>query len=305
MATVITRGAHPKALWPGVKRWWGTEYNRYTPLWPKMFETLTSDKAYEEDVEEVGFGMLSVKNEAGAIVYDTAHQGATSRYTHVTYGLGYMVSMEEVQDNQYEKLSFKRVSRLARSVYETDETVHANVYGRAFNSVYVGGDGVCLLSASHPTDFGNQSNVIATAADFSEAAAEDLSVQIGNARDSRGLKFLNKPRSLIVPNALQFEANRVIKSTFQNDTSNNAINVLKALNVFPEGIIVNPYLDDSDTDAWFIRTDCPEGLTHFTRMAPDFEKDNDFDTKNLKASVVERFSAGWSNWRQLYGSAGA
>lgn len=300
---VITRAHHPKAQWPGVKRWWGVEYNRFDPIWPKMFETLSSDMSYEEDVEEVGFGIMSEKDETGGIFYDTAHQGATSRYTHVTYGLGYMVSLEELQDNQYDKLSFKRVSRLARSVHETRETIHAQVFSRAFNSSFTGGDGVCMLSASHPTDAGNQSNVIATAADMSEASIEDLCVQISNAVDSRGMHFANKPKALLVPNALMFEADRVVKSTLQNDTAMNAINAIKLRNTFPDGVIVNPYF--SDTDAWFIRTDCMDGLTHYTRMDAAFDKDNEFDTKNAKASVVMRESAGWSNWRQIYGSAGA
>lgn len=304
MAT-ITRAHHPKALWAGVKRWWGVEYNRHTPRWPQMFDSFDSDKAYEEDVEEVGFGMLTVKSESGGIDYDTAHQGATSRYTNVTFALGYMVTMEEWQDNQYEKLSFKRTSRLARSVYETEEVIHARIFGRAFNSSYTGGDGVEMISASHPTDVGNQSNIIGTAADISEASIEDLVVQIGNAKDGRGLKFTNKPKALLVPNASIFEANRILKSVQQNDTMNNAINVLKALNIFPGGIIDNPYFDDADTDSWFIRTDCDDGLTHYTRMPWEFDKDNDFDTKNLKASVIGRFSCGWTNWRNIYGSAGA
>lgn len=299
---VITRGSHPKALWPGVKRWWGTEYKRHEPIWPKMFESLTSDKSYEEDVEEVGFGLLSVKNEGGAIVYDTAQQGAVSRYTNVTYGLGFQVTEEELDDNQYEKLSFKRTSRLARSVYETEENVHANVYNRAFNASFVGGDGVSMISASHPTVNGNQSNLLTTAADLSEAAIENLCIQIAGAVDSRGLKFSNKPRSLFIPKELMFEANRIVKSVLQNDTTNNAVNVIKMLNIFPDGIVPNVYF--TSATAWFIRTDCLDGVTHYTRKAASFEQDNDFDTSNLKTKVQMRFSAGWSNWRQVYGTPG-
>ncbi|TXH51511.1 MAG: hypothetical protein E6Q97_18270 [Desulfurellales bacterium] len=300
---LITTGSHPKALWPGVKRWWGVEYNRYQPIWPKLFETLNSTQHYEEDVEDIGFGLLSTKGEGGGISYDTAHQGPVSRYTHITYGLGYMVSMEEMQDNLYEKVSFKRTSRLARSVYETEEVIHANIFNRAFTAGFTGGDGQVLISASHPTASGNQSNILTVAADLSEASIEDMVIQIRDATDSRGLRFNNKPRSLIVANADYFNAHRILKSVLQNDTANNAINVLKATGQFPDGIIDNVYLTDSD--AWFIRTDCGEGLTHYTRMAPEFDKDNDFDTKNLKASVIMRFSVGWSNWRCLYGSAGA
>lgn len=300
---VITRGHHPKASWPGVKRWYGMEYKQYTPIWPQMFERLNSTKQYEEDVEEIGFGLLSTKNEAGAISFDTAVQGVVSRYTHITYGLGFQVTMEELQDNQYEKLSFRRASRLARSVYETEETIHANVFNRAFDSNYTGGDSVQMIASTHPTGDGTQSNVLSTAADMSEASIEDLCIQIANATDSRGLKFSNKPQMLIVPNNLMFEATRIVKSVLQNDTANNATNAIRMMNIFPGGVLVNPYL--TDTDAWFIRTDCMDGITHYDRMAATFEQDNDFDTKNARASVVLRFSAGWSNWRQIYGTPGA
>ena len=301
--SVITRAHHPKALWPGVKRWWGAEYNRHDPIWPKIFERMSSNQAYEEDVEEIGFGLLSTKDESGSIVYDTSQQGSVSRYTNITYGLGYQVTLEELQDNLYQKVSLKRASRLARSVYETEEVIHAQIFNRAFNSSYAGGDGQEMIATDHPTVAGNQSNHITTAADLSEAALEDLVIQIMDSKDSRGLRFSNKPRCLIVPNALWFEATRILKSVLQNDSANNAINALKANNTFPEGIICNPYL--TDADAWFIKTDCMDGLTHYDRMKATFDKDNDFDTKNAKASVIMRFSAGWTNWRQIWGSPGA
>lgn len=299
---VINTGSHPKALWPGVKRWWGTEYKRYTPIWPKMFEQFNSDQNYEEDVEDVGFGLMQTKNQGTGIYFDTTQQGNTTRYTHITYGLGYVVTMEELQDNLYEKVSFKRVSRLARSVYETEEIIHASVFNRAFNSSFVGGDAVSMMSTAHPTASGNQSNQIATAADLSEASIEDMVVQIMNAQDSRGLQFQNNPKQLLIPSAERFNAIRILKSTQQNDTANNAINAINSLNLLPE-VVWSPYF--TDQDAWFIRTDCPEGLTHYNRMEATFDKDNDFDTKNLKASVVMRFVAGWTNWRQIFGSPGA
>lgn len=301
---VITRGSYPKGKWPGVRRWWGLEYKKREPVWSQVFESLDSDKEYEEDVEDVGFGMLSTKDEAGAISYDTAQQGAVSRYLNITYGLGYQVTMEELQDNQYEKLTFKRTSRLARSTAETEETVHANILNRAFNSTYTGGDGVELISTAHPTASGNQSNELTTAADLSEASIEDLCIQIAGMTDSRGLKNVNiSPEQLIVPRELWFEANRIVKSVLQNDTANNAVNVIKMLNVFPKGILMWRYL--TDADAWFIKTDCMEGLTHYNRMAWEFDRDSDFETKNFKASVVGRFSAGWTNWRSLAASPGA
>jgi hypothetical protein len=301
--SVITTGSHPKALWPGIKAWWGTNYKRHEPMWKQIFEMASSTQNYEEDVEDVGFGLLNVKQQGGSISYDTAHQGTVSRYSHLTYGLGYIVTMEELQDNLYEKVSFKRSGRLARSVYETEEIVHANVFNRAFSSTYAGGDGKELIATDHGTASGNQSNELTTPADLSEASLEDLTIQIMQATDSRGLKFSNNPKRLIVPPALHYEAHRIVKSVLQNDTANNAVNVLKMQNTFPNGILTWRYL--TDPDAYFIQTDCMEGLKHYTRMAPDFMQDNDFDTSNLKAKVVARWSQGWSDWRQIYGSEGA
>jgi hypothetical protein len=303
MAPVITRASHPKALWEGINTWWGIKYNKHEPVWKKLFDVKTSTKSYEEDAETLGFGLMSVKDEGGGISYDTAQQGTVSRYTHVTYALGYQVTMEELQDNLYEEVSFKRSERLARSVYETEEILHALTFNRGFTSGFNGGDGVPLFSASHPNMNGNQSNLLTTAADLSEAAIEDMVIQIKASTDSRGLKFSNKPRLLMVPDALEFEANRIVKSVLQNDTANNAVNVIRANNTFPEGILVNTYL--TDPDAWFIRTDAPEGTKHFTRMAATFDQDNDFDSKNLRASVLQRYAFGWTNWRGWWGTPGA
>lgn len=301
MSTINT-GSHPKLLWPGIKRVWGLEYKRHEPIWPKMFEVLTSDQAYEDDVEVVGFGLMSVKGQGGGITYDTSQQGYVSRYSHLTYALGYAVTMEELDDNLYEKVSLKRATRLARSVYETEEIVHANVFNRAFTSSFAGGDGKELCATDHPTVSGNQSNELSTAADLSEASIEDLVTQMRQAKDSRGIMFQNKPRTLIVPVELAFEAGRILGSTLQPGTANNDINVLRQDRIIPE-MISSPYL--TDADAWFIRTDCSEGLTHYTRKAATFDTDSDFDTKNLKASAIARWSQGWSNWRGMYGSPGA
>lgn len=301
--SVMTTGTLPKAFWPGLKKWWGMNYKQHAPIWPKMFDQDTSTQKYEEDAEEVGMGLLSVKDEGAGITYDSTQQGTISRYEHLTYASGFMVTMEALADNLYEKTSMRRTEKLARAYHETEETVHANIFNRGFTSTFTGGDGVCLLSASHPTASGNQSNILAIAADLSEASLEDMVIQIMGSVDSRGLKFANAPRSLIVPDALIFEANRILTSVLQSGTANNDINVLKALNTFPDGIICNTYL--TDPDAWFIRTNCSDGLTHYTRQAAVFDRDNDFDSKNLKASVYGRWSQGWSNFRALFGSAGA
>lgn len=300
---IITTGSHPKALWPGVRKFYGEEYKRHDPIWPKMFQVLTSEQAYEEEVETIGFGLMTVKAQGAGITYDTASQGTVSRYTAVTYSNGYIVTMEELMDNLYEKVSYRRAGKLARSGYETEETVHANVFNRAFNTDYTGGDGKALIVSDHPCASGSQSNVLTTAADISEAAIEDLTIQIMDSVDSRGLRFNNKPQCLLVSNSDTYEAHRIVKSVLQNDSANNATNAIRDRGVFPDGIITNPYFTDSD--AWFIMTDCADGLTHFTRMPMTFDKDNDFDTKNLKASSIARWSQGWSNWRALYGSGGA
>jgi hypothetical protein len=297
---VINSGSHPKALWPGVKNWWGLQYKKHDPIWPKLFKKMSSTQAYEEDVEDTGFGLLSVKPEGQAITYDSAQQGTVSRYSHVTYASGYIVTMEQLMNNLYNKISFKSVERLAKALYDTEETVHANVFNRAFNAAYTGGDGVSLISTAHPTASGNQSNALTTAADLSESAIEDLITQIKLAVNSRGLRISLKPRKLVIPSALWWDANRILQSTLQNDSANNAINVVKG--VFPEGIVESPYL--TDTDAWFVITDNTDGLTHYTRMEAEFDRDQDFDTRNAKAAVISMWSQGWSDFRGVFGTPG-
>lgn len=302
MATVITTGAHPKALWPGIHAWWGRMYNEHIEEYPELFEKETSDKAYEEDVEITGFGLAPVKPEGTAIVYDTETQGAVSRYTHVAYALGYIVTYEELRDNLYESVSKRRAQALAFSMRQTKENIGANVYNRAFNSSYTGGDGVSLINTAHPTLAGNQSNQLTTAADLSEAAIEDLVIQIMQTQNNRGLRISNLPQSLHVPPQLWFESNRVLKSILQNDTANNAINVLRATNALPKGIKVNHYF--TSATAWFIRTNIPRSMQYFEREAISFDQDNDFDTKNAKAASYERYSFYWTDFRGLYGTAG-
>jgi hypothetical protein len=302
MATVITTGAHPKALWPGIHAWWGRMYNEHREEFPDLFDKETSDKAYEEDVEITGFGLAPVKPESSAIVYDTETQGSVSRYSHVAYALGYIVTYEELRDNLYEVVSKRRAQALAFSMRQTKENVGANVYNRAFNSSYTGGDGVSLISTAHPTLNGNQSNQLTTAADLSEAAIEDLVIQIMQTQNNRGLRISNLPQSLHIPPQLWFEANRILKSVLQNDTSNNAINVLKATNALPKGIFVNHYF--TSATAWFIRTNIPRSMQWFEREAISFDQDNDFDTKNAKAANYERYSMGWTDWRGNFATPG-
>jgi hypothetical protein len=302
MAT-ITRAQHPAAQWPGVKDWFGTSYKDYQPRWRAIYEDQPSSQSYEESIEEVPFGLMSTKSETGSIVYDISHQGYTQRHTHITYGLGFKVSLEEILFNLYEKISLKRAGRLARSARETEETTHAQDFNRAFDSNFTFGDGATFLSTSHPTDSGNQSNRLSTDADLSEASIEDLCIQIRDAKDSRGLRFNNMPRRLIVQHANMFESTRIVKSVLQNDTANNAVNAIKMMNIFPEGILVWEYL--TDADAFFIQTDCDNGMVHYTAMPATFDKDQEFDTKNACASVIAIYTHGFDDWRCMYGTQGA
>lgn len=290
-----------KLLWPGLNAIWG-EYKDYAGEYKDLFDTQSSDKAYEEDQLIPGLGLAPIKTEGQSTSYDTLSQGITSRYTHLAYGLGFVLTREALDDNQYKGKALKAMRMLARSFKQTKETVAANVYNRAHTSGYTGGDGSILCVTTHSTLAGSQSNRLTTAADFSEAAVEDLCVLIGQATDERGLKVKLMPRSLHIPVQLQFEAARVLKSIGQNDSANNAINAIRSLGMFPEGAKINHYFDDAD--AFFIRTDAEQGMIHFERTAPEFSQDNDFDTSNLKYKGYERNSFGWTDFRGVYSNGG-
>ena len=299
---VITTGSHPKALWPGIRAWWGRSYEEHAPEYPDLFEIDTSDKAYEEEPEITGFGVAPVKPQGQQIYYDTEVQGPVSRYTHVAYALGYIVTFEELRDDLYEVVSKRRAQQLAFSMRQTKENILASVYNQGFNSSYPGADGQPLFSASHPTLSGPQSNLATASADLSELSMEDLAIQIMNTVNNRGFKISALPMSLHIPTSYWFEANRIYRSVLQNDTANNAINVSRATNLFPKGIKVNHYF--SSTTAWFIRTNIPRALQYFERDKISFDQDNDFDTKNAKAACYERYSAAWSDWRGCFGNQG-
>ena len=301
--SVITTGNHPKELWPGIKAFWGLMYNKHPMEVTDLFDVETSEKAYEDLVERVGFGLAPVKSEGGSVAYDITKQGSVNRAVHVAYALGYIVTYEELKDNLYMSKSRERAECNAFSMAQTKENVGANVYNRAFNSSYTFGDGKELIATDHPTEDGTQSNELTTAADLSEAALEDANIQIMQFKNSRGLKISAMPRSLHVHPSNWFEANRILKSVLQSGTANNDINVLKATNAFPGGIKVNHYF--TDADAWFIRTNIPRGLTMFQREAISFDQDNDFDTKNAKAAAYERYSFTCGDWRSIFGSPGA
>jgi hypothetical protein len=299
---VIATGNHPKALWPGVLSWFGNKYNQHDRQHEKLFDTMSSTQNYEEIVNTTGFGLAPVKPEGSATAYDSHVQGYTSRFTNVAYSLGFIVTREELADNLYSKVSMRRAASLAASMSQTRENVGANVYNRVINGSYLGGDGVTLGSTAHPSVSGNQSNILATAADLSEASLEDLTIQIMNATDPKGLKISIRPKSLIIPTASTYDAQRILKSMLRQGTADNDTNALKLLGSIPE-IVVNNYL--TDADAFFIRTDVEDGLCWFDREAVEFTNDSDYDTDNVKHKGYMRFVPGWADWRSLYSSSGA
>lgn len=302
---VITASAHPAALWPGVAKWFGQSYNEHPEEWRYLFEDNPSNKRYEERVLSNGFANAAEKPEGTPISFVSDTQGYTSRITNKTYALGFQVTEEEIDDNQYKDKAFDRAGKLAFSMRQTKETVCANVYNRAFSSSYTGGDGVSLINGSHPTaSGGTQSNILNPAADLSEQAIEDLCIQISKATTFEGKQFALMTDCLIIPPDLKFEAHRIMKSTLQSGTANNDTNALRDMGYFPNGIKVNHYL--TDTDAFFIRTQMPKntGMIHQSRKKMDLQKDNEFTTRNAQASSAMRFGVGWADWKALYGSPG-
>ena len=301
--STVTTGAIAKLLWPGLNARFGNSYNEYSMEWKDLVEVEQSDKHREEDQEMTGFGLAPIKPEGVATSYDTMTQGNTAIYRHNVYSLGFVITKEAIDDNLYEKAGMQKTGSLAFSLRQTKENVVANIYNRAFNTAYTGLDGKALLVTDHPMIGGTWSNALATAADLSEASLEDLVIQIGGATNQRAMKIAIKPKSLIIPWQLQFEAMRILKSVGQSGTANNDINALRSMGAFPDGVKVNHFL--TDTDAFFIRTDVQEGLKLFQRNAVEFKQDGDFDTDNLKYKGSERYSTGWSDPRGLYGTSGA
>jgi len=301
---VINTGSHPKALWPGVHAFWGQVYNQYPSEYQDLFEVDDSGRAYEEDVQITGFGLAPVKAEGAPIQYDSEQQGFVSRYTHIAYALGYKVTYEELRDNLYETVSMRRAQANAFSIQQTIENVAAAVYNDAFTgSVFTHADGRPLCDTAHVNATGGTySNALNPAADLSEASLEDMSIQIMGATTDRGLLISIMPQSLHVPRQEWFNANRILKSVLQPDSASNNINVLKATNAFPGGIKVNHYF--TAPHAWFVRTNCPNGMRFYWRDRPEFAQDNDFDTKNAKAATYMRFSMGNTDPRGIFGSNG-
>lgn len=304
MAGVINTGSHPKLLWPGVKEIWGQLYEAYATEYTDLYDVQSSDKAYEQGVQVTGFGIAPVKGQGSPVTYDSEVQGPVNTYTHIPYALGYIVTFEELRDNQYKEVSQRRVEANAFSINQTVETVGAFLYNNAFATTYfTTGDGAALVSTAHVNATGGTySNALSPAADLSEAALEDLCIQIMGVQTDRGLLFQCMPESLHIARQEWFNANRILKSVLQSDVTSNNINVLKATNAFPKGIKLNHFF--TNAGPWFIRTNCPHGMRMYWRDRPMFDQDNDFDTKNAKAATYMRFSVGATDPRGIFGSNG-
>lgn len=301
--SLINSGSFAKALWPGVNRWYGKAYNDYPTEYDKLFEKRTSTKAFEEDVAVSSFGLAVQKGEGAPISYDSERQGFITRYQHVVFALGFIITREMMEDDQYDIVGQRKAQGLARSIRQTKEINGANVYNRAFNSSYVGGDGVSMISASHPNiKGGTYSNLIGTASDLSEAALEQAHIDIAGFTDDAGLLIAASPKTLIISRQQIFEAKRILDTDGRPGTNANDLNALKEMSIV-KGTVVNHYL--TDADAWFLLTDVPNGPSYFERRADEFAMDNDFDTENAKYKATSRYSFGWSDPRGIYGSPGA
>lgn len=302
MAGVINTGSHPKLLWPGIHATWGQIYAQHPAEYTDLYDVLSSTRAYEQDVQITGFGLAPVKGQGTSVAYDSEMQGWVTTYAHIAYGLGFIVTYEELQDNQYKEVATRRAKANAFSMNQTTENVAAFLYNNAFNTTFfTTPDGLALISTAHVNPSGGTfSNALSPGADLSEAALEDICIQIMQATQDRGLRIAVMPQSLHIASSEWFNANRILKSVLQAHTGNNAINVLKATNAFPKGIKMNHYF--TNPNSWFVRTNIPNGMQFFWRNKPSFDQDNDFDTKNAKAASYMRFSVGCTDPRGIYGS---
>jgi hypothetical protein len=300
----ISRAQLLKELLPGLNALFGLEYKRYGEEHKEIFETESSERSFEEETKLSGFSAAPVKNEGSAIAYDNAQEAFTSRYNHETIALGFSLTEEAVEDNLYASLSSRYTKALARAMAYTKQTKAAAVLNNGFSSSYLGGDGVELFSTVHPLVSGGvNANEPSTAADLNETSLEAAIIQIAGWTDERGLLIAAKPRKLILPPALMFVATRLLETEQRVGTADNDINAIKNNGSIPGGYSINHFL--TDTDAWFLTTDVPNGLKHFTRAALKNSMDGDFDTGNVRYKARERYSFGWSDPLGMYGSPGA
>jgi len=300
----ISRAQLLKELLPGLNALFGLEYARYGEEHKEIFETETSERSFEEETKLSGFSAAPVKNEGSAIAYDNGQEVYTARYNHETIALGFSLTEEAIEDNLYDSLSSRYTKALARAMAYTKQTKAAAILNNGFDTDYPGGDGQPLFSASHPlVSGGTNSNIPSTAADLNETSLEAAVIQIAAWTDERGLLIAAKPKKLVIPPSLMFVATRLLETELRVSTADNDINALKSNGSIPEGYAVNHFL--TDTDAWFLTTDVPNGLKHFVRTPMSNSMDGDFDTGNVRYKARERYSFGWSDPLGMYGSEGA
>ena len=300
----ISRAQLLKELLPGLNALFGLEYAKYGEEHKEIYETETSERSFEEETKLSGFSAAPVKPEGSAIAYDNGQEAWTARYTHETIALGFSLTEEAIEDNLYDSLSARYTKALARAMAYTKQVKAAAVLNNGFTSGYNGGDGVTLFNSAHPlVSGGTNSNVPSTPADLNETSLEAAVIQISLWTDERGLLIAAKPRKLIVPPALQFVATRLLETELRVGTNDNDINALKNNGSIPEGYTVNHFL--TDTNAWFLTTDVPNGMKHFERTPLQQSMDGDFDTGNVRYKARERYSFGWSDPLGMYGSQGA
>ena len=300
----ISRAQLLKELLPGLNALFGMEYEKYGEEHAEIFETESSERSFEEETKLSGFGAAPVKNEGSAIAYDNAQEAWTARYNHETISMGFSVTEEAIEDNLYDSLSSRYTKSLARAMAYTKQVKAAAILNNAFDSNYTYGDGVELCSTAHPlVSGGTNSNEPATGADLNETSLEAAIIQIAGWTDERGLLIAAKPRKLVVPPDLQFVATRLLETELRTATADNDINAMRSMGSIPEGYTVNHYL--TDTNAWFLLTDVPNGLKHFVRTPMQTSMDADFDTGNSRYKARERYSFGVSDPLGIFGSPGA
>ncbi len=299
----ISRSQLVKELEPGLNALFGLEYKRYENQHAEIFDTENSDRAFEEEVMLSGFGNAQVKAEGQGVSFDDAQETFTARYTHETIALAFAITEEAVEDNLYDRLASRYTKALARSMSNTKQVKAANVLNNAFNAANKGGDGKELCATDHPTVAGTFSNELGTSADLNETSLEQAMIDIAAMTDERGLKIAAKGMKMIIPSALQFTAERLMKSQGRVGTADNDINALASMGMVPQGYVVNNYL--TDTDAFFIKTDVPNGMKMFVRAPIKTAMEGDFDTGNVRYKARERYSFGFSDPRGIFGSPGA
>ena len=299
----ISRAQLVKELEPGLNALFGLEYKQYADEWSEVFDTETSDRAFEEEVMLAGFANASVKPEGSAVSFDSANETFTARYTHETIALAFSITEEAVEDNLYDSIAKRYTKALARSMANTKQVKAANVLNNAFDSSFTGGDGKELCATDHPVIAGTFKNELSTSADLNETSLEQALIDIAGMVDERGLKIAAKGVKMIIPSELQFTAERLMKTANRVGTADNDINAIVSKGMIPQGYVVNNYL--TDTDAFFIKTDIPNGLKMFNRAALKTAMEGDFDTGNVRYKARERYSFGFSDPRGIFGSPGA